>query len=753
MCRLRTLILMCILQLALSQTSRSRPKELVVLIVATDTNHDGYGQFMHSAQLNSLTVETIGAGQKWTGGEIETMPGGGMKINLLKKAVEKYKDREDMALLITDSYDAIMTGSESEIIDAFMDLHAEVVFSAEVFIWPDHTLAPKYPPVRAGESRYLNSGGYMGYADKIYELLYDHEIADKDDDQLYFTNLFIDEYQSQLRGGSEYTEEQAPTLTPAEAIEKMSIKLDKRSTIFQTLNGVLDNVEIKYKNSKSFMYNQAAGSRPLVIHGNGPIKHKFNRLVSYLNSAWTPTAGCLACSKNRIDVKKEADLPTLYMTLMVEETTPFLHHWFARLDKLTYPRDKLDVLVHNQHPYHEKVVSEWVEKNKDAYKSMEYLSSEKGLNGAQAKNLAINKCRERKCEYLLSIDSVAQLTKENVIQDLVSMNKSCVSPMMTRTGLMFSTFWAAMQENGYYASGENYKEIVSYEQMGIWNVPYTSGVQLIKGRKLSLLPAEPYSAGDLFPPQDYDVAFAYQARKAGLFLHVTNLEYYGHLMNPDSYDTSRAAPDLHEQMTNKVDWEQHYLHEDFFSKSVNETFDLEQPCPDVFWFPIVNDHYCDDLILTMETFGKWSGGGNTDERLAGGYENVPTRDIHMNQVGLEEQWLQLLRDYVHPVQLKVFQGYHSTLQAIMNFVVRYRPDEQPNLRPHHDSSTFTVNMALNTKDKDYEGGGVRFLRYDCSLIGLRKGWMLMHPGRLTHFHEGLTTTAGTRYIMVSFVNP
>ena len=65
----------------------------------------------------------------------------------------------------------------------------------------------------------------------------------------------------------------------------------------------------------------------------------------------------------------------------------------------------------------------------------------------------------------------------------------------------------------------------------------------------------------------------------------------------------------------------------------------------------------------METFGKWSGGGNKDERLAGGYENVPTRDIHMNQVGLEEQWLQLLRDYVHPVQLKVFIGYHSTVSC------------------------------------------------------------------------------------------
>ena len=48
-----------------------------------------------------------------------------------------------------------------------------------------------------------------------------------------------------------------------------------------------------------------------------------------------------------------------------------------------------------------------------------------------------------------------------------------------------------------------------------------------------------------------------------------------------------------------------------------------------------------------------------DERLSGGYENVPTRDIHMNQVGFEEHWLQILRLYVHPVQLKLYEGYHS----------------------------------------------------------------------------------------------
>ncbi|RVE40417.1 hypothetical protein evm_013333 [Chilo suppressalis] len=91
--------------------------------------------------------------------------------------------------------------------------------------------------------------------------------------------------------------------------------------------------------------------------------------------------------------------------------------------------------------------------------------------------------------------------------------------------------------------------------------------------------------------------------------------------------------------------------------------------------------------------------------------------------------------------------------SIMNFVVRYRPDEQPSLRPHHDSSTYTINLALNTPNVDYEGGGCRFIRYNCSVQNTKRGWLLMHPGRLTHYHEGLKVTKGTRYIMISFVDP
>lgn len=89
------------------------------------------------------------------------------------------------------------------------------------------------------------------------------------------------------------------------------------------------------------------------------------------------------------------------------------------------------------------------------------------------------------------------------------------------------------------------------------------------------------------------------------------------------------------------------------------------------------------------------------------------------QIGFEQQWLEVIKKYVVPVQEKVFPGYHSKVStsqwscdyhdlcslqghAIMNFVVKYHPQGQSNLRPHHDSSTFTINVALSRPGVDHE---------------------------------------------------
>ena len=36
----------------------------------------------------------------------------------------------------------------------------------------------------------------------------------------------------------------------------------------------------------------------------------------------------------------------------------------------------------------------------------------------------------------------------------------------------------------------------------------------------------------------------------------------------------------------------------------------EQPCPDVYWFPMFTERFCADFVAEAEHFGKWSDGSN-----------------------------------------------------------------------------------------------------------------------------------------------
>ena len=84
-------------------------------------------------------------------------------------------------------------------------------------------------------------------------------------------------------------------------------------------------------------------------------------------------------------------------------------------------------------------------------------------------------------------------------------------------------------------------------------------------------------------------------------------------------------------------------------------------------------------------------------------------------------------------------------------MVKYKWDEQSKLEPHHDSSSYTANIALNKRGVDYEGGGYRFIRQNFNFYQENVGHCCIHPGKVTHYHEGLPTTKGVRYILVSFI--
>ena len=157
-------------------------------------------------------------GQQWKGGDdMANGPGGGHKINMLKEDLEQYKDREDLIIMFTDSYDVVFLAEPETILTEFYNMNANVVFGAENFCWPDKGLKDKYPEVLEGEKRYLNSGGFIGYAKDIYQIINYEDVDDRDDDQLYYTKIFLNiEYRN-----------------------KHKIELDTKSEIFHNLNGAI----------------------------------------------------------------------------------------------------------------------------------------------------------------------------------------------------------------------------------------------------------------------------------------------------------------------------------------------------------------------------------------------------------------------------------------------------------------------------------------------------------------------------------
>lgn len=54
-----------------------------------------------------------------------------------------------------------------------------------------------------------------------------------------------------------------------------------------------------------------------------------------------------------------------------------------------------------------------------------------------------------------------------------------------------------------------------------------------------------------------------------------------------------------------------------------------------------------------------------DKRISGGYETVPTDDIHMKQIGFDKEWLHFIREFISPVTLKVFSGYYTKVSVTL----------------------------------------------------------------------------------------
>lgn len=703
--------------------------DLLVITVATEET-DGYLRFKKSIDTLGLNLKVFGMNEEWLGGDVSVTTGGAHKLNMLKEGLEEYKNRDDLVIFFTDSYDVVFAADQEEILEKFLATGSRLVVSAESTVWPDRSLKSQYPAVDSGYP-YLCSGGIIGYADTYWKALNAWPVKNDDDDQLFYTLIYLNET---LRND-------------------LQMSLDHKAELVQNLNFAQHDVEVVEVEERSRLKNEKFNTMPCVVHGNGPSKIMLNRIGNYVPKGWHSDYGCRDCDRNLLDLSNADEaFPLVQLALFIHQPTPFLDEFFNRIAALSYPKDRINVFIYNSVEELEQSVHKFMLVNRKHYNNMQDLDPHSHVNEAHARNDAVSRAIEQGCDYQFAINANAQLINPNVLNFLMRKNRKVIAPMLTRPRTNWGNFWGALNEDGYYLRAPDYISIINSNRVGIWNAPYIAEAILCKVS--ALREAFEKNGNDLFSGYyEADMNFCANMRKQGVFMYVTNELEFGRTLYSEGTQVVPRHPDMWQITSNPVDWEDKYIHPGFWKTIEKEVGAIQQPCPDVFMFPLFTEKMADHLIDTMNDFGKWSNGKNEDDRISGGYENVPTRDIHMNQVGYEKEWLHLLKTYPARIVEKVYPGFYTKAHSIMMFVVRYKPDEQPFLRPHHDASTWTMNVALNDHGVDYEGGGCRFLRYNCSVLSVPKGYALIHPGRLTHYHEGLYTTKGTRYIVVSFVDP
>ena len=128
------------------------------------------------------------------------------------------------------------------------------------------------------------------------------------------------------------------------------------------------------------------------------------------------------------------------------------------------------------------------------------------------------------CTHYFFIGKECVINNPRVILDLIAFDKSIISPFLKRDGTAWTNFWGDIDANGYYKRSFDYFEIIDGRRKGCWNVPYITGVYLIKR---AILEEHPKILGNKHI--DIDLRICSYFRENNVFMYVSNLENYGYI--------------------------------------------------------------------------------------------------------------------------------------------------------------------------------------------------------------------------------
>ena len=150
-----------------------------IVTVVSDQNCLGFTLLKLSCSVNDLDLVALICSDK-------DFKGNRTKDAILKEYLASVDYNE--VLLFTDGYDTLMLAPGSEILQKFHLANTEILFSAETCCWPDQRLVVNYPET-SSPYKYLNSGGFIGRAGVIKELL--SKTLQKCENDFPFSNQYL----------------------------------------------------------------------------------------------------------------------------------------------------------------------------------------------------------------------------------------------------------------------------------------------------------------------------------------------------------------------------------------------------------------------------------------------------------------------------------------------------------------------------------------------------------------------------------
>ena len=210
-------------------------------------------------------------------------------------------------------------------------------------------------------------------------------------------------------------------------------------------------------NGQPYLHNVLHDVRPLVLHGNGPTKVLLNTLGNYIPKAWNSEDQCTSCWEDTIEFEGLKEKPEIVLAIFIEQNTPFLEEFFEKIAALNYPKDKIDLFIHNVSPYHKDHIHKFLESTKgetedevqpDLYHSIEIVEHDEFVKERGGRNKGIQHCLDLRCDYYFSVDSVAHIDNENTLKLLIEQNRDVIAPLMIRPYQAWSNFWGALNDEG-----------------------------------------------------------------------------------------------------------------------------------------------------------------------------------------------------------------------------------------------------------------------------------------------------------------